>query len=408
MKVVIIGGGARGLFCAGWLSKAGIDTVIVEHSQSVGKKILLTGKGRCNVTNNCGIDTFLKNVGTNPKFLYSAINAFSPADTINFFTELGVPLKTERGRRVFPKSDRAADILSALKKWSVEAELIFDNAKEIIYTDGKVTAVKLEKGGIIPCRRAVVATGGLSYKSTGSTGDGYIFAQKAGHNIVKPTASLVPLVENGKKCQKMMGLSLRNVKLTIKKRQKEIYSDRGEMLFTHFGISGPLVLSASCQMKEENLQKYKAVIDLKPALSEEVLDRRIQRDFEKFHLRAAQNCLDLLLPKSMIDVILDDWGIDRQKPVNQITRAERLKLVNLIKNFTIPLQSKYKIDVAVITAGGVSTKEIYPKTMESKIKSGLYFIGEVIDVDGYTGGYNLQIAFSTAKAAANGITERQN
>ena len=405
MKVIIIGGGAAGLFCAGKLTQAGADVTIIEHSKETGLKILVTGKGRCNVTNNCDEETFLKNVRTNPKFLYSAIYGFPPSATMTFFESLGVRLKTERGRRVFPVSDNAGEIKQALEKYAGKAKIIYDNATGLVFDGDRVAGVKLADGKILYADKVVVATGGLSYKQTGSTGDGYKFAKEAGHKVVTPTASLVPLVENGSVCRRMMGLSLKNVNLTIKNGKKELFSEQGEMLCTHFGISGPLVLSASCHIKDSDIQKCVAVIDLKPALSEETLYKRICTDFEKLAVKQASNSLDLLLPKSMIDVVLDKWGIDREKKVNQITKEERHRLVKLLKNFTIPLNSKYKIDVAVITSGGVSTKEINPATMESKIKKDLYFIGEVIDVDRYTGGYNLQIAFATAYACGSGIAE---
>lgn len=403
MRVLIVGGGAAGLFCAGFLAKNGVQTTIVEHSGDTGKKILITGKGRCNVTNNCDEETFLKNVRTNPKFLYSAIYGFNPAAAMEFFQAAGVPLKTERGRRVFPVSDRRTDIKKALENHARGAKIVFGDVKSLIIEDNRVKGVTLSDGKKLFADRVVIATGGLSYKSTGSTGDGYRLARQAGHTVVTPTASLVPLVENGTKCRRMMGLSLKNVKLTLTDGKKKLYSDRGEMLFTHFGISGPLTLSASCHLKDRQVPHCKAVIDLKPALDEGTLYKRVASDFEKLHLKTAANCLDFLLPKSMIPVVLDDWGIDKTKIVNQITRRERLKLVHLLKNFTIPLNSKYKIDVAVITSGGVSVKELDPGSMASKITRGLYFAGEVIDVDGYTGGYNLQIAFSTAYAAARDI-----
>ena len=408
MRAVIIGGGAAGLFAAGWLTRGGVDTTIIEHSGELGKKILVTGKGRCNVTNDCDETEFMKNVRTNPKFMYSSIYSFSPGKTMEFFEGLGVPLKTERGRRVFPVSDRADDIRQALIRWAEDARVIYDDVTGIDTENGKVTGVRCASGKTVKADRVLLATGGLSYRNTGSTGDGYRFASRLGHTIVTPTASLVPLVENGTKGRRMMGLSLRNVNLTVTDGKKKVFSEQGEMLFTHFGISGPLVLSASSHLKGEDLSRYKAVIDLKPALNEEQLDRRVQRDFEKFHLKQAANSLDLLLPTKMREVVLEDWGIDPGKPVNQITREERMKLVHLLKNFTLSLQSRYKIDVAVITSGGVAVKEIDPSTLSSKLVDGLYFAGEVIDVDAYTGGYNLQIAFSTAYSAARAMIERSH
>ena len=405
MKAIVIGGGAAGLFRAGFLAKGGVETTVIEHSTDTARKVLITGKGRCNVTNNCDEETFLKNVRTNPKFLYSAIYGFPPARTMEFFEGMGVPLKTERGRRVFPVSDKSMDIKNALDRHAKGAKLIFADVEDLIFEDDSVKGVVLKNGKKIFADKVIVATGGLSYRQTGSTGDGYRFAESAGHKVVTPTASLVPLVENGTKCRQMMGLSLKNVNLSIMHGKKKLFTEQGEMLFTHFGISGPLVLSASCHIKDKDIQQCTAVIDLKPALSEEVLYKRVCTDFEKLHSKKASNCLDLLLPKSMIEVMLKEWGIDTEKTTNQITKEERQRLVKLMKNFTIPLNSKFKIDIAVITSGGVATKELNPATMESKIKKGLYFIGEVIDTDAYTGGYNLQIAFSTAYACAQAITE---
>lgn len=405
MKVIVIGGGAAGLFRAGFLAKSGIETTVIEHSDRTAKKVLITGKGRCNVTNNCDEETFLKNVRTNPKFLYSSIYGFPPEKTMEFFEGMGVALKTERGRRVFPQSDNAHDIKNALDTHAKGAKIIFDDVKDLIIEEDTVKGVMLKNGKKLMADKVIVATGGLSYKNTGSIGDGYRFAERAGHKVVTPTASLVPLVENGTKCRQMMGLSLRNVNLTIMNGKKKLFTEQGEMLFTHFGISGPLVLSASCHIKDKDIQQCTAVIDLKPALSEEVLYKRVCTDFEKLHSKKAANCLDLLLPKSMIPVVLADWGIDTEKSTNQITKEERMALVKLMKGFTIHLNSKYKLDIAVITSGGVAVKELNPATMESKIKKNLYFIGEVIDVDAYTGGYNLQIAFATAYACAQSIIE---
>jgi len=405
MKAIVIGGGAAGLFRAGFLAKGGVETTVIEHSTDTARKVLITGKGRCNVTNNCDEETFLKNVRTNPKFLYSAIYGFPPAKTMEFFEGMGVELKTERGRRVFPVSDSAMDIKKALDRHAKGAKLIYDDVQELIFEEDSVKGVVLKSGRKLYADKVIVATGGLSYKQTGSTGDGYRFAESAGHKVVTPTASLVPLVENGTKCRQMMGLSLKNVNLTIMHGKKKLFTEQGEMLFTHFGISGPLVLSASCHIKDKDIQQCTAVIDMKPALTEEVLYKRICTDFEKLHSKKAANCLDLLLPKSMIEVMLKEWGIDTEKTTNQITKEERMKLVKLMKGFTISLNSKFKIDIAVITSGGVATKELNPATMQSKIKNGLYFIGEVIDTDAYTGGYNLQIAFSTAYACAQSIVE---
>lgn len=408
MKIIIVGGGASGLFLAGFAAKSRIDVTVAEHSGKTASKVLITGKGRCNVTNDCDEEEFLRNVRTNPKFLYSAIYGFNTKDTMNFFEGMGVALKTERGRRVFPVCDKAARIKDALDRHAQKARIIHEDVAELIFDEDRVLGVVTSSGKRLLADRVIVATGGLSYKATGSTGDGYRFAARAGHTVVEPTASLVPLVAQGNKCAKMMGLSLRNVKLTVKNGKKQLFSQQGEMLFTHFGISGPLVLSASCHIKDKDIQNCTAYIDTKPALSEEVLYKRICADFEKLQAKQAANSLDLLLPKSMIEPVLEDWGIDRTKIVNQITKEERQRLVKVLKAFEIPLKSKYKIDVAVITSGGVSVKEINPATMESKKKKGLYFIGEVLDVDAYTGGYNLQIAFSTAYACRQALREQNN
>lgn len=405
MKIIIIGGGASGLFCGGFLSKAGHTVTIIEHSDSCGKKLMITGKGRCNVTNDCDGETILKNVRTNPKFLFSAVYQFPPQRVMEFFEGLGVELKTERGRRVFPVSDHAVDIKNALESHCKKAEIIYADVKKIIVGNGIIKGVMLKDKKQLLADKVIVATGGMSYKQTGSTGDGYEFARAVGHTVVKPAASLVPLVESGSVCKEMMGLSLKNVNLSIIYKNKKVFSEQGEMLFTHFGISGPLVLSASCHIKDKDIFRHKAVIDLKPALSPEVLYKRVCEDFEKLHSKKAINCLEWLLPKSMIPVVLAIWGVDTEKPVNQISKEERKALVNLLKGFEIPLSAKYKLDIAVITSGGVSVKEVDPKTMQSKLVSGLYFIGEVLDVDAYTGGYNLQIAFSTAYACASGINE---
>ena len=405
MKVIVIGGGAAGLFCAGFMTEKHKVTII-EHMESCGKKLLVTGKGRCNVTNDSDEETILKNIRTNPKFMFSSIYQYPPAKVMEFFENMGVPLKTERGRRVFPVSDKAMDIKKALERHCSAADIIYDEVEKLIIEDGTAKGVVLRGGRKMYADKVIVATGGMSYKQTGSTGDGYKFARQAGHTVVTPTASLVPLVENGSMCREMMGLSLKNVNLSLVYKNKKVFSEQGEMLFTHFGISGPLVLSASCHIKDKDIQQYKAVIDMKPALPNEVLYKRICDDFEKLHTKKAVNCLEWLLPKSMIPVMLKVWGIDTDKPVNQITRQERLKLVEIMKNFEIPLNSKYKLDIAVITSGGVSVKEINPKTMQSKVCENLYFIGEVIDVDAYTGGYNLQIAFSTAYAAAQSVLEQ--
>ena len=380
---------------------------MVEHSQRTCKKILVTGKGRCNVTNNCTPDEVLKNVRSNPKFLYSSMEAFSPADTMALMESLGVPLKTERGRRVFPVSDRAADIAAALQRYAGDCRVVFAQAKTVETAQGAVRGVRLADGQMLEAEGVILATGGLSYPGTGSTGDGYRMAQELGHTIVPPTASPVALTVGGRareECRAMMGLSLRNVRLTLFEGDKRLYTEQGEMLFTHFGVSGPLVLSASAYLRGKG-GAAKIEIDLKPALDEETLYHRIGRDFEKLAGKSAANSLSGLLPSGMIPVMLARWEIDQSKRVNQITREERRALVGLLKHFVIPIAGKDDISRAVVTAGGVSVRQVNPRTMESKLVKNLHFAGELLDVDAYTGGYNLQIAFATGYAAGSYILE---
>ncbi len=398
---IIIGAGAAGLFAAGSALQQGKSVVLLEHKESPGKKLLITGKGRCNVTNNCEPEEFLKNVRRNPRFLYSALAACPPSKVMEIFeNELQVPLKTERGGRVFPQSDRAADILNALLRRAQGAQIRYEGVKQLCLENGRCTGVQLESGQTLSAASVLVATGGVSYPTTGSTGDGYRLAQQAGHKIIPPEPSLVSLVERGGMCKRMMGLSLRNVKLTLWEGNKKRFSEQGEMLFTHFGVSGPLVLSASAHIRDMKKYGYRIEIDLKPALSPEKLDRRVTEDFALMAGREASHCLEKLLPASMQPVVLEKWGVDPQRKVNQITREERRQLVELLKAFPIELSGKGDLAHAVVTSGGVCVKEIDPKTMESKLCSGLYFAGEVLDVDAYTGGYNLGIAFATAHAAA--------
>ena len=404
--VLIIGGGAAGLFAAVHCGRFGKKTAVIEKNDMYGKKLLITGKGRCNVTNNCDVETVLKNIPTNPRFLYSALNGFTCEDTMNFFEWSGVPLKTERGNRVFPESDKSSDIVSALVRECRDADVEFikDEAVKLVIENDTVTGV-LCKEDTYYSEKLLVATGGKSYPKTGSTGDGYKFAKQAGHTIVEIRPSLVPIVTKEKEPAEMMGLSLKNVALSVFKENnaKPIFNEQGEMLFTHFGVSGPLVLSASSHIRDVNDGEYKISIDLKPALDEETLDKRVLRDFTEAKNRDFQNSLGKLLPSKMIPVIVKLSGIDGTKKVNEITREERQGLVKLIKNLTITILKFLPVDEAIITSGGVSTKEINPKTMESKIIKNLYFAGEVIDCDAYTGGFNLQIAFSTAYAFAVNI-----
>lgn len=380
----------------------GKNVLIIEKNDHIGRKLRITGKGRCNVTNNCDRDTFMANIPVNSRFLFSAYSKFSSEDTMDFFERLGVPLKTERGNRVFPASDKAEDIVNALKDAIAERSITIKKGKvtDIIIEDGAASGVVLN-GNTICGESVLIATGGKSYPVTGSDGDGYNFAKKAGHRITPIKPSLVPIISEEKYCADMMGLSLKNVTLKLfdTRTNKELYSEMGEMLFTHFGVSGPLVLSASSHIRKMERGRYKLLIDLKPALDEKTLDNRIQRDFSTEKNRDFINSLGKLLPAKLIPVAVKLSGIAPEKKVNQITREERFRLMNIIKNFPVTVKDFRPIDEAIITSGGVDVSEINPKTMESKLVKGLYFAGEVIDVDGYTGGFNLQIAFSTAYSA---------
>ena len=403
-NIIIIGAGAAGLFAAGSALACGHTVTVLEHMDAAGKKLLITGKGRCNVTNNTDAATILQNVRTNPRFLFSAASVCDPAFIMQTFEALGVPLKTERGRRVFPQSDKAQDVLAALLQYASGAKILYNTGvKSLVLQNGVVCGVKTHTGLTLGADAVLVATGGLSYQSTGSTGDGYRLARQAGHSIIEPQPSLVSLVEQGSTAKKMMGLSLRNISLTLTEDGKPIYTEQGEMLFTHFGISGPLVLSASAHIRDMKTHRYAASIDLKPALSEEKLYARITQDFSLLANKDAANCLVKLLPAKMQPVMLEMWGVEPLRKVNQITREERLHLVQLLKAFPIALQEKGDLAHAVITSGGVNVKEVNPKTMQSKLCEGLYFAGEVLDVDAYTGGYNLTLAFATAHAAATHI-----
>lgn len=401
--VVIVGAGASGLFASIQLAWQGLDVLVIEHMNIPGKKLLITGKGRCNVTNNSDVQNVMANIPRNSKFLYSALSRFAPEDTMAFFESLGVELKTERGNRVFPVSNKASDIVGALVNAARDAGVKFvtDEVKELVIENGAVKGVKSDNDTYF-ADKIIIATGGRSYPKTGSNGDGYKLAKQAGHTVTEITPSLCPVVTEEKEPAQMMGLSLRNCTLTLYEngKDKPVYSELGEMLFTHFGLSGPLVLSASAHMDGISKGKYQISIDLKPALSHEKLDERILRDFGEFPNRDFSNALGKLLPSKMIDVVVKMSGIVPYKKVNQITKAEREQLVDLLKDMRFTVRSLRSIDEAIITRGGVDVKEISPKTMGSKLVDGLYFIGEVLDVDAYTGGYNLQIAFATAYAAA--------
>jgi len=401
---IIIGGGAAGLMAAVTAADYGKSVILFERNPRVGRKLLITGKGRCNVTNNCVRDEFFDNIPCNSRFLYSAYSAFDCSDTMSFFENLGVPLKTERGNRVFPVSDRAEDIVIAFER------AIKDRSDRITVKNARVTEILAENGAVkgvsadgcvYSAPSVLIASGGRSYPKTGSDGDGFRFAKAMGHKVVPLRPSLVPMVSEEKWCSEAMGLSLKNVTLSLIDGSdgKKLFSEMGEMLFTHFGVSGPLVLSASGHIRKMERGRYRLSIDLKPALDEKTLDARIQRDFAENANRDFANSLGKLLPAKLIPVIVMLSGIPADKKVNQISRKERTELLQLIKNLTLTIKDFRSIDEAIVTGGGVAVNEINPKTMESKIVSGLYFAGEVIDVDAYTGGFNLQIAFSTGYAA---------
>lgn len=401
-RIAVIGAGAAGMMAAVTAARLGAKVTVFEKNDRPGKKVRITGKGRCNVTNDCSVQDFLSNVPTNPRFLYTALSKLSVEDTKAFFEEAGVPLKVERGNRVFPVSDKAADIVSAMFNScrSAGVEFVFRKVIEIRTEDGSVSSVKYS-GGELEVDAIIVATGGRSYPLTGSDGDGYKFAKSAGHTVTELRPSLVPIVAEGHICGRMQGLSLKNVKLTVfsEKSKKAVYEDFGEMMFTHFGITGPMVLSASAYLPNIGREKYYAEIDLKPALDDKKLDARLLSDFAKYSNKDFINALSDILPQKMIEPVVELSGIDARKKVNSVTKEERAKLGEIIKHFRIPLSHFRPIDEAIVTKGGVAVSEIDPRTMESKLVSGLYFAGEVIDVDAYTGGFNLQIAFSTGYTA---------
>ena len=402
-KVCVIGGGAAGLMCAGKAAELGCEVTLYEKKNAVGRKLAITGKGRCNVTNNCDRNTFIENVPTNPRFLYAAYSNFTSEDTMEFFENLGVKLKTERGNRVFPVSDRAFDIVDALR------DFCKNNGVRIVYekVDGLIVENECIKGVTVNGRpvyydKVAVCTGGVSYPQTGSDGDGFLFAEKLGIKVIEPKPSLVPLETKEKWPRELMGLSLKNVRLTVfdKIKQTDVFSDFGEMMFTHFGISGPMVLSASCHMKPMQKDRYAVKIDLKPALDEKTLDNRLLSDFEKNKNKNYANSLSALLPQRLIPVFVKMTGVAEDKKVNTITRLERQNILKTLKSLECTVSGFRPVEEAIITSGGIDVKEIDPKTMMSKKISNLYFAGEVIDVDAYTGGFNLQIAFSTANLAA--------
>ena len=400
--IAVIGGGPAGMMAASTAAELGADVVLFDKNKNLGRKLRITGKGRCNVTNHCTVQEFIANVPSNGRFMWSALDRFSPEDTMEMFESAGVPLKVERGRRVFPVSDLAGDIAGAMVKKCQKSgvEIRMQTIVDIRENDDHAWQIETACESIC-FEKVIICTGGKSYPRTGSDGDGYKFAQSLGHEIISPQPSLVPLTSDDKVCNEMCGLSLKNValKITRSDNSKVVYEDFGEMMFTHFGITGPMVLSASAHLPGINEKIYKASIDLKPALDAQKLDARILSDFAKYSNRDFANALDDLLPQKMIPVVVRRSGIDSHKKVNLITKVERHSLVDLLKSFEIKLTGTRPIDEAIITRGGVSVKQINPKTMESKLRSGLYFAGEIIDVDAYTGGYNLQIAFSTGLLA---------
>ena len=403
-RIAVIGGGAAGMMAAGTASLYGAGVTIFESTDRLGKKLAITGKGRCNVTNNCQREEFLENVTKNPRFLYAALSEFSTEDTMNFFESLGVRLKTERGRRVFPESDKAKDVVDALRKYAESANIKYEKVLSLRKESDEFT-VNTAKGQYT-FDKVIIATGGKSYPLTGSDGSGYKLAMKLGHSVTDLIPSLIPLTSSSFLCEEMQGLSLKNVKISIKdEAEKIIYSDFGEMMFAHFGVTGPVILSASAHIRNYDISQLKLSIDLKPALDEKTLDARLLSDFSKNSNKDLINSLGDLLPSKMISPFIEVSGIDPRKKVNAITKEERKALLNNFKSFEIPLTGYRPIEEAIITSGGIEVKEITPKTMESKLVSGLYFAGEIIDVDAYTGGYNLQIAFSTGYLAGKSAAE---
>lgn len=404
-KVIVIGGGAAGMIAAGTAAENGHNVILIEKNKLLGKKLLITGKGRCNITNACeDVETLLKNVITNNRFLYSAFYNFDNMQTIAFFEKLGVKTKIERGDRVFPQSDKSADVVSALERYLAKnnVEILYDTAEDIAIDNNKITGVVLEKGGFMPSDSVILATGGLSYPATGSTGDGYRFAKKVGHTVTELRPSLVPVTVAENWITNLSGLSLKNVAIAVKNsKNKNIYTDFGEMMFAHFGLTGPIILSASAYMRNIKEESYTLHLDLKPALSEKQLDERILRDFSQNMNKDFSNSLNALLPKALIPVIIDLCNIDPHKKINSVTAQERKRLTELLKNIEFKVTGFCPIEQAIITSGGVNVKEINPSTMESKLISGLYFAGEIIDTDAFTGGFNLQIAFSTGRLAGS-------
>ena len=407
-EIVVIGGGAAGMMAAVTAARQGAAVTLLEPNERLGKKLNITGKGRCNVTNDCDQETLMANIPGNGRFLYSALTRFTPQDTMAFFEGLGVPLKVERGNRVFPVSDRSFDISGALERElrRLRVRILRERAAEIVTAEGRVTGVRGERQ-LHPADAVVLATGGVSYPATGSTGDGYTMAAALGHTIVPPRGSLVPLESSDADCGAMQGLSLRNVEATVLNgKGKPVFREFGEMLFTHFGVSGPLILSASAHLRRWDRERYTLSIDLKPALEEQKLDARILRDIGENPNRDMANILAGLVHRSMVPVLLRRLALPEGEKANSLTKEQRRRLVQELKHFTVPLTGPRPVAEAIVTAGGVKVGEVVPGTMASKLAEGLYLAGEVLDVDAYTGGFNLQIAWATGYLAGLSAAEK--
>ena len=404
LQIAVVGAGASGLLVAGFAAKRGLHVTVFEKNDRPARKLMITGKGRCNVTNNCGFDELIQNIPHNGKFMYSAFQQFGPSEMMNLIEGLGVPLKTERGNRVFPVSDKAVDIVDALVRFAKKngAHFVHDRVTGLIIENGCCSGVVCENGKQYNAQAVVVCTGGVSYPGTGSTGDGYVLAKQAGHTVFPPKPSLVPLTSSDSICLDSQGLSLKNCSIRIvdKTNNNCVYDDFGEMIFTHFGVSGPVILSASSHVRDFESGKYRLLIDLKPAMTREMLDARIIRDMVQYKNMDLQNALIHLLPKKIISSVLLLADVDGATKCHSLEKSERTRLVDVIKNIPISITGTRPISEAIVTSGGIAVKEISPKTMESKLCKNLFFAGEVIDVDAYTGGFNLQIAFSTGYAAA--------
>ena len=404
-KVCVIGGGPAGMMAAGTAALYGADVTIFEGTDRLGKKLAITGKGRCNVTTRCTTEEFLENVITNPRFMYTALAEFDTEDTINFFTSLGVELKTERGKRVFPISDKAKDIVDAMRKYCETAKIIYKKVTAVKQAEDKTFSVVADGKAFI-FDAVIIATGGKSYPLTGSDGSGYRLAQRLGHTVTELKPSLVPIESKAPVCKELQGLSLKNVAITVKNEKGDkFFTDFGEMMFTHFGVTGPMILSASSHLKGKDIAQLTLSIDLKPALDEKTLDARLLSDFREQSNKDFINSLGALLPSKLIEPFVQAVGINPRKKVNTVTKEERKLIIEKLKSFDIKLSGFRPIEEAIVTSGGIEVKEVNPKTMQSKIVEGLFFAGEILDLDGYTGGFNLQIAFSTGYLAGKSSAE---